>query len=105
MELEEITSALYEWADKSEKRNVLCIATEKCNETQEGYCLSTLTVINGKRGILVDALADSMKSNEELANVIKDVSFKHIIYRIKKSEAFVGADEVSVKAGKEDDDE
>lgn len=37
MELKEITTALFDWAGQdSEHRNVVCIATEKINETEEG---------------------------------------------------------------------
>ncbi len=101
MELKEITTALYDWADKDNKRSVLCIATERVNETEEGYTLSTSTAINGKKGMIVDALIDIMQDDKGLAEIIKDAALKYIIEH--SSPLAVGV--VSVKAGKEDDDE
>lgn len=93
MELKEITTALYDWADKDNKRSVLCIATERVNETEEGYTLSTSTAINGKKGMIVDALIDIMQDDKGLAEYIIEHSSP------------LAAGVVSVKAGKEDDDE
>lgn len=101
MELKEITTALYEWADQSEKRNVLCIATEKRNETEEGYSLSTSTAINGKKDIVVDALVNVMQKDKKLADII-GIAF--LEYSLKNANPIVSVG-VSVKAGEEDDDE
>lgn len=71
MELKEITTALYDWAEQdNEHRSVVCIATEKVNETEEGYGLSTSTVINCKMRTITEAIVDMMKQNKNLADLI-----------------------------------
>lgn len=71
MELKEITTALFDWAGQdSEHRNVVCIATEKINETEEGYTLSTSTAINCKTQPMTQALVDMIKEDEKLADLI-----------------------------------
>lgn len=71
MELKEITTALYDWAEQdNEHRNVICIATEKVNETEEGYGLSTSTVVNCKMHPMTNALVDMMKEDKRLADLI-----------------------------------
>lgn len=71
MELKEITTALFDWAGQdSEHRNVVCIATEKINETEEGYTLSTSTAINCKTQPMTQALVEMMQEDEKLADLI-----------------------------------
>ena len=71
MELKEITTALFDWAGQdSEHRNVVCIATEKINETEEGNTLSTSTAINCKTQPMTQALVDMMQEDEKLADLI-----------------------------------
>lgn len=71
MELKEIATALFDWAEQdSEHRNVVCIATEKINETEEGYTLSTSTAINCKTQPMALALVDMMQKDEKLAALI-----------------------------------
>ncbi len=79
MELNEITKALYDWAEADNKRSVVCIATEMVNETEEGYSLSTSTAINGKKGILVNAIADMMKEDEGLADIIQTAFLSYVV--------------------------
>lgn len=71
MKLKEITTALYNWAEQdNERRSVVCIATEKINETEEGYTLSTSTAINCKTQPMAQALVDMMQEDENLADLI-----------------------------------
>lgn len=71
MKLKEITTALYNWAEQdNERRSVVCIATEKINETEEGYTLSTSTAINCKTQPMAQALVDMMQEDEKLADLI-----------------------------------
>lgn len=71
MELKEITTALYDWAEQdNEHRSVVCIATEKVNETEEGYGLSTSTAINCKTHTMTQAIVDMMKEDKKLADLI-----------------------------------
>ena len=71
MELKEITTALYDWAEQdNEHRSVVCIATEKINETEEGYTLSTSTAINCKTQPMTQALVDMMQEDKKLADLI-----------------------------------
>ena len=71
MELKEITTALFDWAGPdSEHRKVVCIATEKINETEEGNTLSTSTAINCKTQPMTQALVDMMQEDEKLADLI-----------------------------------
>lgn len=71
MELKEITTALYDWAEQdNEHRSVICIATEKINETEEGYTLSTSAAINCKTQPMTQALVDMMQKDEKLADLI-----------------------------------
>lgn len=100
MELKEITNALYDWAEKSEKRNVLCIATEVTDETEEGYNSATSTAINGKKIYIVDALVDMMQEDKKLADLIKSAFVK---YTVDNTDPIVGV--VSIKTGKEADNE
>lgn len=100
MEIKELTQALLGWAEDSEKRNVLVIATEKCNETEDGYTLATSSAINGKSGHLADSIVAVMEDNKNFANIVKSAFIK---YTMKHSEG-VGIGIVSV-AGKEGEDE
>lgn len=99
MEIKDITKALYDWAGENEERNVLCIAAERCNETEESYTLSTSTALNGKRIQMVEAVVDVMEDNADFADLIKSAFVK---YTVKHSKGFgIGV----VVAGKEGKDE
>ncbi len=100
MEIKDITKALYDWADESEKRTVLCIAAEKCNETEDSYTLPTSTALNGNGGQIVGSVVDAMEDDEDFANIIKRA---FIEYTMKHGKG-VGIGIVSV-AGKEGKDE
>lgn len=79
MELKEITTALYDWAEQdNEHRSVICIATEKVNETEEGYGLSTSTVVNCKMHPMTNALVDMMKEDKRLADLISRALVSYI---------------------------
>lgn len=88
------------WAEESEKRTVLCIAAEKCNETENGYTLATSTALNGKGGLIAESIVDAMEDDEDFANLITNAFLK---YTVKHSKG-IGIGIVSV-AGKEGKDE
>lgn len=101
MELKEITTALYNWAEQdSEHRSVICIATEKVNETEEGYGLSTSTAINCKTQLMAQAIVDMMNEDKKLADLVTRAFITHTIEN--ETPAGIG---VIIKAGKEGNDE
>lgn len=106
MELKEATKALYDWADESKQRAVLCIATERTNETEEGYNLSTSSSVNGTRENLVNSLVTVMKEDKNVASVIREAFLKHTV----KHSAHIGVGIINLSelignAGKEGDNE
>ncbi len=101
MELKEITTALYDWANQdNEHRSVVCIATEKINETEEGYTLSTSTAINCKTQPMAQAIVDMMQEDEKLADLITKVFLTYT--EENKTPAAIG---VITLNGKEGSDE
>lgn len=101
MELKEITTALYNWADQdNEHRSVICIATEKVNETEEGYGLSTSTVINCKTQTMTQAVVDMMKEDKKLADLITRAFISYTM----ETKSPIGIGVISIN-GKEAEDE
>lgn len=99
MELKEITTALYDWAEQdNEHRSVICIATEKVNETEEGYGLSTSTVVNCKMRPMTNALVDMMKEDKRLADL---VSRALVSYKLETKSPIV----ISINEKEEGEDE
>lgn len=71
MELKELSTALYDWAEQDDNnRSVLLITSEKDNVTEEGYMLSTSHTTNGKFSQIIESLVDAMKEDERLVRVI-----------------------------------
>ena len=78
MKLKEITTALYDWAEQdNEHRSVVCIATEKVNETEEGYTLSTSTAINCKTQPLVDMMQEDKKLADLITKAFLTYTMEH----------------------------
>ncbi len=93
------SAALYDWAEQDDsKRTVLCIISEKDNETETGYGLGLTQTVNGKIGQLTEALVDAMKEDKQLAELI---SRAFLAYTIEHSEPAA----VITINGKEDEDE
>lgn len=102
MELKEIANALFEWAEKDENnRTVLCLTSEKTEETEESYNLSTSLTSNGKISQATEALVDAMKTNKGLASVITKA---FIAYTVEHSTP-AGIGVITISNGKEDKDE
>lgn len=100
-ELKQHVEALYEWAEQEDsKRSVLCILSERDNETEEGYRLGTTQSINGKMGQIIEALTDAMSEDERVADI---VTRAFVAYTVKHSRP-AAIVEVNVK-GKEADNE
>lgn len=76
----EIQAALYNWAEEDdENRSVLCILSEKSNETEERYDFAVNQTINGKMGQLTEALVDAMKDDKRLAKLISKAFIQYSI--------------------------
>ena len=101
MELKEITTALYNWAEEDNAhRSVICIATEKVNETEEGYTLSTSSAINCKTQPMAQAIVDMMQKDEKLADLITRAFLQHTIEN--KTPAAIGVITLNGKEGKDE---
>lgn len=70
-DIKNINEALYNWADESENRNVICVAAEVTNETEDGCEVSQSVLVSGKGGKLVDALVEAMRKDKNFANIIR----------------------------------
>ena len=102
MELKELCTALYEWAEKDDNnRSVLLIASEKSEETKEGYKLETSITTNGKMGQMTTALVDAMEQDKDLANLIT----KAFITYAAKHGTSAGIGVIAISKGKEAKDE
>lgn len=102
MELKELSTALYDWAEQNDnKRTVLLITSEKVDETEEGYRLGTSQKFNGKIGQMTEALVDAMKEDKGLAAVITKA---FLAYTMQHSSP-VGIGVITINNGKEAKDE
>lgn len=102
MEIKELSTALYEWAEKDDnKRSVLLIASEKSDETEEGYKLGTSIATNGKTGQMTTALVEAMKRDKDLANLITKA---FIAYTVEHGTP-AGVGVIAISNGKEAKDE
>lgn len=98
-EVKQHSVALYNWAEQdNSKRTVLCITSEKDNETETGYGLGVSQTVNGKIGQLTKALVNAMKDDKNLAELI---SRAFLTYTIEHSEPAA----VITINGKENEDE
>lgn len=100
-EIKQHCAALYDWAEQDDsKRTVLCITSEKSNETDDSYGLGVSQTVNGKMGQMTEALVGAMKEDKQLAEVI---SKAFLAYTITHTEpAAIG---VITLNGKEADNE
>lgn len=102
MELKELCTALYEWAEKDDNnRSVLLIASEKSDETEANYKLGTSIATNGKTGQMTTALVDAMGQDKTLANLIT----KAFITYAAKHGTTAGIGVIAISNGKEAKDE
>lgn len=102
MELKELSTALYEWAEQDDNnRTVLLITSEKVDETEEGYRLGTSQTTNGKCGQMTESLVEAMKEDKNLASVITKA---FLAYTMQHSSP-VGIGVITINKGKEAKDE
>lgn len=104
MKLEEITTTLCNWVEQDNAhRNVVCIVTEKVNETGENFDLSIFSAINCKALPMAEVLADMMHEDEKFAHLIKRAC---ITYAMKhETPEAICVIERNDKDGKEDSNE
>ena len=102
MDIKELSTALYEWAEQDDNnRSVLLITSEKVDITEEGYKLGTSQTTNGKIGQMTEALVDAMKEDKGLASVITKA---FLAYTMQHSNP-VGIGVITISHGKDEKDE
>ena len=102
MDIKELSTALYEWAEQDDNnRSVLLITSVKDNETEHNYRLGVSQTINGKLGQMTEALVDAMQEDKDLATLITKA---FLAYTMQHSTP-AGIGVITISNGKEDKDE